>query len=144
MQKNFVDTQIGGTSDVPGGVNSSSQKTDLSPREIGNIKKETEASEKAPSINVELGDDDNSEQRKQAVEEGKTSDVGNNINAESSTANNILSEYKDDEEAEQDVLSSMYVQKLKENNISEDELVSSEDLEYSTPKNFANSRLHNG
>ena len=134
MQKNFVDTQTGGTSDVPGGVNSSSQKTDLSPKEIGNIRKEAEASEQDPSVNVNLGDNNNSEQRKQAVEEGETLDAENDINAESSTANNILSEYKDDEEAEQDVLSSMYVQNLKENNISEDELVSSEDLKYSTPK----------
>ena len=42
MKKNFLDTQTGGTSEVSSSIEDKSQKTDLSPKQVEDIKKSSE------------------------------------------------------------------------------------------------------
>ena len=137
MRKNFLDTQTGGTSDSASQSSESSQKTDLSPREISNMKQSIEETPpKSQSLNIDANKPDNAEERVDAVEEGKTTQPTGDVSAETSTPNNILSEYEEtkEEAEEDDEVSSIINTKLRENNITEDELVSMDDINQPFPK----------
>lgn len=136
MRKNFLDTQTGGTSDSASQSSESSQKTDLSPREISNMKQSIEETPpKSQSLNIDANKPDNAEERVDAVEEGKTTQPTEDVSAENSTPNNILSEYEEtkEEAEEDDEVSSIINTKLRENNITEDELVSMDDINQPLP-----------
>jgi hypothetical protein len=142
MNKNFLDTQTGGTSDISTKGNEP-QKTDLSPKEINQIKKTTE---ETTDVSVENFKKDSEEQEKdiqkkvEDVSNGKTNLDVEGVTAETSTTKKILEEnQKEDLDVQnQDELGvstekPMYDEILAKNNIPQEDLISPEELDYSLP-----------
>ena len=139
MKKNFLDTQTGGTSEVSSSIEDKSQKTDLSPKQVEDIKKSSEKTKSVPQdLNIDLEKEQDAEERVDAVMQGTTKDNNVGITAEDSTPNKILSEYdskqtEETEQEEKDALGVIYDKANKESQLNEEDLVDRADLNASAP-----------
>ena len=135
MNKNFLDTQTGGTSEVASENKGKSQKTDLSPKQAEDIRKANESEPSAENqLNIDLNKEQDAEERVDAIESGETKEAATEISAENSTPNKILSGYKEEEaKEEKSVLDVIYNKANKESQISEEDLVDKSELNESTP-----------
>lgn len=101
MRKNFLDTQTGGASDSAPEQQDKSQKTDFSPKQLEQIKESTDSQPDASKdLNLSVEEENNAQERVDAIEQGTTKESPEDISADNSTPNKILSEYKEDPEVE--------------------------------------------
>ena len=132
MNKNFLDTQTGGTSEVSSDNKGESQKTDLSPKQVEEIRKASESEPDASKdLNLEINKEQEAQERVEAVESGETKQVDAEVSAEDSTPNKILSEYKDEDieaQEEKSALDIVYSKSSKESQLSEEDLLDKSEL----------------
>jgi len=132
MNKNFLDTQTGGTSEVSSENKGESQKTDLSPKQVEEIRKASESEPDASKdLNLEINKEQEAQERVEAVESGETRQVDAEVSAEDSTPNKILSEYKDEDieaQEEKSALDIVYSKSSKESQLSEEDLLDKSEL----------------
>ena len=132
MNKNFLDTQTGGTSEVSSDNKGESQKTDLSPKQVEEIRKASESEPDASKdLNLGINKEQEAQERVEAVESGETKQVDAEVSAEDSTPNKILSEYKDEDieaQEEKSALDIVYSKSSKESQLSEEDLLDKSEL----------------
>ena len=102
------------------------------------------ASESEPDaskdLNLEINKEQEAQERVEAVESGETEQVGSEVSAEESTANKILSEYKDEDveaQEEKSALDIVYSKSSKESQLTEEDLLDKSELNPIIPMSSA-------